>query len=265
MRKVLIVGAQKLYLSLEDSKEFAGRMITIINNRRFSFDLAICPSFINLAHVADILKGSQIALGAQNVHQEDIGAFTGQVSMKELIAVGVKYVIVGHSELRNQQRETNEMVSRKVKMSLTQKVIPITCVGESKEEKDAGRSEEVIERDLREIFTHISKEHFAVENVVIAYEPVWAIKAGRKDKATEAASPSSANKMHEFIRTTLSKIYDSNIAEKIRILYGGSVAPENTKNLLEEPAIDGLLIGTASIKIESLLKIIEAAEERIGA
>jgi triosephosphate isomerase len=157
------------------------------------------------------------------------------------------------------------MVRQKAKIALKHKVIPIVCIGENKEEREAGRSEEVIERDIREIFTGIPKDDFADENnVVVAYEPVWAIKAGRDDKSTVAASPGLADDTHEFIQDILSSIYGSDVAEMIRILYGGSVSPENTKDLLKEPSIDGLLIGTASVKIESFLKILEAAEEIVS-
>jgi triosephosphate isomerase len=265
MRRPLIVGAQKLYLSLNDSVEFARQLVKAVDNKRSPFDIAVCPSFVNLAYVANILRESPIAIGAQNVHQENSGAYTGQVSIQELLGLGVQYVIVGHSELRNQQGETNGMVRQKAKIALKHKVIPIVCIGENKEEREAGRSEEVIERDIREIFTGIPKDDFADENnVVVAYEPVWAIKAGRDDKSTVAASPGLADDTHEFIQDILSSIYGSDVAEMIRILYGGSVSPENTKDLLKEPSIDGLLIGTASVKIESFLKILEAAEEIVS-
>lgn len=264
MKRLLIVGAQKLYLSLNDSVEFAKQLVKAVDGKPFPFDIAVCPSFINLAFVANILRGSPIAIGAQNVHQENSGAYTGQVSMQELLGIRVQYVIVGHSELRNQQGETNGMVRQKAKIALKHKVVPIVCIGESKEEREAGRSKEVIERDIREIFTDIPRDDFAAENVVVAYEPVWAIKAGRDDKSTVAATPDLANEMHKFIRSVLSEIYSSDIAEKIRILYGGSVSPENAQDLLKEPSIDGLLVGTASVKIEFFLKILEAAEEMVS-
>lgn len=264
MRNPLIVGAQKLYLSLNDSIKFARDLATNLRDRSFPFDIAICPSFINLAHVANILKESQIGIGAQNVHQEDSGAFTGQVSIKELLQIGVKYITVGHSELRTYQGETNGDVNQKVKTCLKHGVIPIACVGEKKEERESGKSKEVIDQDIRGIFVNISPSYFKIEDVVIAYEPVWAIKAGKADKNTRAATAGEANEMHEFIRNIISTIYGNGIATKMRIIYGGSVSPENTKELLKEPSIDGLLVGTASIKVESFLKILGAAEETVS-
>jgi len=260
MRRTLIVGAQKLYLHRDDSKKFAQRLVKTIRDKQYSFDIAVCPSFINISDVSDILRGSNVGIGAQNVHQEDSGAFTGQVSIQELLSLGVKYIIVGHSELRNQQGETNGMVNKKIKTCLKHDVVPIACIGENYEERQAGRSKEIIELYIRDIFKDISEDTFKLQNIVIAYEPIWAIKGGRDDKNTAAASPEIANDMHEFIRDVIATIYSRGIAEKIRIIYGGSVNSENTGILLKEPSIDGLLIGTASIVVESFLKILEAAE-----
>ena len=151
MRRLLIAGAQKLYLSIDQSIEYARKLVGATNNKHFPFDIAICPSFINLAHVVDIVGGSQIEVGAQNFHQETSGAFTGQVSLQELKAVGAKYSILGHSELRTQQGETNGLINAKIMTCLKHEVIPIVCVGETREDKKAGRAQKVIEEDVKAI------------------------------------------------------------------------------------------------------------------
>lgn len=263
MRRPLIVGAQKLYLSrLPEAVEFAKELVRKVQNKHFDFDIAICPSFINLAHVADILRWSQIEIGAQNVHQENDGAFTGQVSIKELLSeeIKVKYVMVGHSELRIQQGETNEMINAKIKTCLKHGVIPIACVGETREQRDLGRSEEVIERHIREMFKDISRDAF--EDVVIAYEPVWAITGMNKD--AKPATADEANDVHGFIRDMLSSMYGNDVAEKIRVVYGGSVSPTNAGDFLKKPSIDGLLVGSASRNIDSFWNILEIAQNVVS-
>ena len=260
MRTQLVVGAQKLYLSLQDSVQFARDLLAEIQDQVFSFDVAVCPSFINLAHVAEILRGTVVGVGAQNVHQEDNGAFTGQVSIRELLHCGVTYVTVGHSELRKYQHETNGQVNQKVKTCLRHGVIPIACVGEHREDRDKGRSCDVIREDIGSVIDGVLSESLPVENVVIAYEPVWAIKAGRDDKKTVPATPQEASEMHDFIRRVLAESCGRNAAQQMRIIYGGSVSQENAADLLTQPSIDGLLIGTASIRIQSFLHILEAAQ-----
>jgi triosephosphate isomerase len=259
-RKPLIIGAQKLYLSLEESIEFANRLRAATDSNLFSSDIAICPSFVNLAHVAAILRGSHLGIGAQNVHQEDSGAFTGQVSIKELKQLGVGYVIVGHSELRR-EGETNDLVRKKVGICLAHGVTPIVCVGEDWEERSAGLSERIIEEDVRDIFLDIHSDKFDVRNVVVAYEPLWAIKAGKDDARRVAATFDVVNQMHRLIREVLCSLYEHEIAEGIRIVYGGSVDPGNALGFLGEGGAEGLLIGSASIKFDSFLQIIEAAEK----
>lgn len=260
MRKRLVIGAQKLYLSLRDSVRFAHELKAAVGDRIFSFDLAACPSFVNLAHVAEILQGSRIGVGAQNVHQEDTGAFTGQVSIRELTDLDVRYVIVGHSELRVQQNETNGMVNKKVKTCLRNDVTPVTCVGETHEERQSGRSKDVIERDVRDALEGVSEPDFSLDKLVIAYEPLWAIKRGQVDKNTVAATPETAAEIHEFIRQLLAELYGRDIARMIRIIYGGSVTSANARELLAHPSIDGLLVGTASAKLATFLPILDAAD-----
>ncbi|MBI3246520.1 MAG: triose-phosphate isomerase [Deltaproteobacteria bacterium] len=267
-RRPLVTAAHKLFLSLSEEIGFAKELIRKTQNEDYDFDIAVCPSFINLAHVTQILRGSKIGVGAQNVDQAENGAFTGQISMQDLQGIGVQLVTVGHSELRAYRveghleeypRETNETVNAKIKICLKYSVVPIACVGETREDRDNGKSREVIERDVKGMLKDISPDSFRVEDIVIAYEPVWAIK-GLKNKDARPASASEANEMHEFIREILTRLYGSNVAAKMRIIYGGSVSSENTEELLKKPSIDGLLIGSASTKIGSFLDILECAQ-----
>ena len=264
MRRPLVIGAQKLYLHLEDSIDFASQLRDSLADRSLSLDVAVCPSFINLAHVAGVLKGSSVGIGAQNVHQEENGAFTGQVAIRELLDRGVQFVIVGHSELRTQQGEKNEAVNRKIRTCLARAITPIACVGENRQEREQGRSNDVVEQDLQAMLSGVSPEEFPVRDLVIAYEPVWAIRGGRDDKNASAANPSTANEMHEFIRGVVSRIYDAQLARQIRIIYGGSVSAHNAGKLLREPSIDGLLVGTASVRLDLFLQVIDACEEALS-
>jgi len=261
MKRFFIVGAQKLYLSLGDSIKFAEQLVARTKSSELSFDVAVCPSFINLGHVADVLRGSRIALGAQNVHQESSGAFTGQVSMVELMGLGIRKVIIGHSELRSQLGETNGMIKRKVEICLKHRVTPIVCVGENRDQRAAGKSMDVIRRDVTEALSGIAfDEDGGEERLVIAYEPVWAIRGGRDDEMTRNASPELANEMHDHIRDVISGTHNPELAERIRILYGGSVDSSNTESLLKKPSINGLLVGTASISLDSFLSILNTAQ-----
>lgn len=255
---ILIVGAQKLYLELEDSKIFARQLVDHFREENFNFELVICPSFINLAHVAEIINGSKnIKLGAQNVHQRNIGAFTGQVSIKELAGIKVKYVIVGHSELRRQQKETDVDVNQKIRTCLVKNIVPIACVGENIEQRNLGISEDTVCNSLEEMLLDIPKEQ--MRDIVIAYEPIWAIKYGNNDNKTQPATKEQANDMHKIIRKKIEELYDENISKSVRIIYGGSVSPENSEDLLKQSDIDGLLIGNASVKINSFEEIIRSS------
>lgn len=258
-RKPLIVGAQKLYLQLGEAVEFAQQLRAAVSDRHVSFDIAICPSFINLAHVAEVLRGTQIGIGAQNVHKEYTGAFTGQVSIKELLQIGVRYVIVGHSELRR-EGETNGKVREKVEICLKNRVIPIVCVGEDRREREQGISKEVIACDIRAVFEGIDSNMFECAKPVVAYEPVWAIKAGKDDNVRTAAEPEIVDEMHLHIRQTLASIYGPEIARDTLIIYGGSVDADNAPLFLKRDSIEGLLVGSASIRFSSFDGILRALE-----
>jgi triosephosphate isomerase (TIM) len=265
MRRIAIVAAHKLYLSYADSQRYAQELVRIVQEREFLFDIIVCPSFISLANVSSILKGSSVGVGAQNVQHRKNGAFTGQISMPQLLDVGVKYVIVGHSELRGYQGETPDGINKKIQMCLDANTTPIICVGEKKEDRLSGIWKKVIADDVQRIFKDIGCRAFNVENSMISYEPVWAIKSGADDLFTKPADPEIANEVHTHIRDVLSDLYGKSIASKIRILYGGSVDPNNARGYIEQPSIDGLLVGSASRRIESFVGILDAAEEVVKA
>ena len=211
----------------------------------------LCPPFTALASVNEATLGSNILLGAQNMHWEKEGAYTGEISPKMLLTIGCKYVIIGHSERRNYFFETNESVNLKVKSALGFGLIPILCVGEKLEEREANKTEQVVEDHIKGAFEDLTAD--LVKKCVIAYEPVWAIGTGK------TATPDQANEVHLFIRELLSSMFGKECAEKVNILYGGSVKPENSKELLKMSDIDGALVGGASLDADSFEKIVRSA------
>jgi len=216
-----------------------------------ALDIVLCPPFIALGDVAEILTDTNIHLGAQNCHWEEKGAFTGEVSPGMLKSVGCKYGIIGHSERRQYFNETNENVNKKLKSLLSAGVTPIMCVGEKLEEREAGNAFKVVEDHLTGGLKGISAAD--IVKTVIAYEPVWAIGTGK------TATPEQAEEVHAFIRKKLEELYDNKTASKIRIQYGGSVKPENIKELMKKPNIDGALVGGASLKVDSFVNIVKGA------
>lgn len=212
-------------------------------------EIVVCPPFISLHVVKDVLAGSCIGLGAQNVYWEKSGAFTGEVSAPMLKSVGCAYVIIGHSERRTYFAETDETVNKRIFAALAEGLKPIVCVGETLEERESGKTFEVIKRQIEGGLANLSVEHMA--SVVIAYEPVWAIGTGR------TATPAQAQEVHAFIRKLLNDIFGQTTAEATRIQYGGSVKPDNAAELMSQPDIDGALVGGASLKADSFEKIIK--------
>lgn len=203
-------------------------------------EVVLCPNFISLERVSDLIDGTNIKLGAQNVYFEDKGAYTGETSVDMLASVNVKYCIVGHSERRKYFNETDEIVNKKAIKLLEKDISPIICVGETLEERDSGKHFEVVENQVINALKNIDKEAVA-KKVVIAYEPIWAIGTGVTATATQA------NEMCKFIREVVSKLYTSKVSDMVRIQYGGSVKAENAKEILEEDNIDGALVGGASL------------------
>lgn len=214
-----------------------------------SNEVAICPPFIYISELAKQLNGSEIRLGAQNVSQQEKGAYTGEIAVSMLKDYGCDYVIVGHSERRTLYAETDKLVAEKFVAVQADGMTPVLCVGELLEEREANNTEEVVARQLDAVIGHAGIEAF--NNAVIAYEPVWAIGTGK------TATPEQAQEVHEFIRLRLAR-HDNDTANKIRILYGGSVKADNAEQLFKMADIDGGLIGGASLVAEDFLKICKA-------
>jgi len=213
-------------------------------------EVVVCPPFTDLKDAAAAVKGSNVALGAQNVAWAESGAFTGEISAGMLKDLGVEYVIIGHSERRQYFGETDETVNRLLKAALAAGLKPIVCVGEKLEEREAGQMPAVIEKQVKEGFADLSPEELA--KVVIAYEPVWAIGTGK------TATPKEAQEVHALIRRLLAEIANAEVAASVRIQYGGSMKPANAKELMDQPDIDGGLIGGAALKADSFADIVKA-------
>jgi triosephosphate isomerase (TIM) len=250
MRKKIIAGNWKMnlnHLEAEALTENILKRVTGIND----VDIVLCPPFTSLFAVHQALKGTQVKLGGQNLHWEQKGAYTGEISGNMLLTLGCEFVILGHSERRTYFHETDADVARKVKSAAGQGLIPIVCVGETLAEREGGITQKVVETQVRGAFTGLSQEEF--KNTVIAYEPVWAIGTGLN------ATSKQAQEVHGFIRKIVEEIFGSTIAAATRIQYGGSMKPANARELLNEPDIDGGLIGGASLDAESFEGIIRAA------
>ncbi len=247
-RKKFIAGNWKMNTTLDEAvvlaKALVAKMGTVAD-----VDIAICPPYISLKSVSDVVKGTSIKLGAQDVHWDAKGAFTGKVSCAMLKSVGAEYVIIGHSEQRTYFHETNETVNKKVKAVLAAGLLPIVCVGETLDERKTGKLFSVVETQTKGAFAGISKADAL--KCTIAYEPVWAIGTG------EVATPHQANEMHAFIRKQVSSIFDTDTAGAIRIQYGGSMKPDNAKALLALSDVDGGLIGGAALKAEDFFGIVK--------
>jgi triosephosphate isomerase len=217
-------------------------------------EVLVCPPFTALAAVADELASSAVKLGAQDVFYEDKGAFTGEVSPPMLTALGVEYVILGHSERRQYFHETDDIVNKKVRAALAHGLKPIVCVGEKLEEREAGEGwKELVSSQVKAALAGVGAAHVA--KAAVAYEPVWAIGTGR------TATPAAAAEAHALIREVVEDAFGRETAERLRILYGGSVKPDNAKELMAEPDVDGALVGGASLEAESFVAIINFASE----
>ena len=241
-----------MYKTLKEGQELAvalRRELFEIEN----VDIVVCPPYTLLAYLADALETSNISVGAQDVFWEDEGAFTGEVSCRMLKDAGAKYVIIGHSERRLYFQETNEAVNKKIKAALKSSLTPIACVGETLSEREAGKTFKVLEDHIINGLADLSAEE--AQKLVIAYEPVWAIGTGK------TATPAQAQEAQKYIRDLLVKLYNKEVANNIRIQYGGSVKPENIVELMKQPDVDGALVGGASLQIESFSNIVKKASE----
>ncbi len=246
MRKPIIIGNWKMNGSMAFAKEFVSELNTLVTSK--ACDIAICPPATLLNTLAEALKNTNIALGAQNVHFEEKGAFTGEISTGMLKECGVKYVILGHSERRKYFADSNADICKKVKSTIAANLIPVLCVGESLKEREEGNTEIHLHTELQECLQGIQHP----ENIIIAYEPLWAIGTGK------TATPQEANETIGFIRRELAKIFSEEIAQKIRILYGGSMNAQNAKSLLDMPEIDGGLIGGVSLIVKDFVSVINS-------
>jgi triosephosphate isomerase len=248
MRRPIIAGNWKMNNNSAESVELVSQLREMISGVK-EVEVVVAPPYTALGAVATAIKGSTIALSSQNIFWEEKGAFTGEISPSMLKDIGCQYVIVGHSERRQYFGETNETVNKRLKATLDASLTPIVCIGETLEERDADKTLPVIERQVKEGLAGISSGE--MERVVIAYEPVWAIGTGK------TATPEQAQEIHQFIRGMLAQVFDEGVAEGIRILYGGSVKPDNVDQLMSQKDIDGALVGGASLKADSFARIVQ--------
>ena len=233
---------------VQEARDLAAGLRKELTTHAGSPEVLVCPPFLALAGVREALADGPIRLGAQDVHWEPKGAFTGEVSTAMLQDVGCTAVILGHSERRHIMGETNEMVNKKVKACLAAGLLPIVCVGELLEERNMGVTREVVERQINKGLEGLGPEEVA--KLVIAYEPVWAIGTGK------TATPRQAEEVHRYLRKLITQKSGEAVGQGIRILYGGSVSPDNVKELMAEEDIDGALVGGASLKVDSFAKIV---------
>ncbi|MDR1893638.1 MAG: triose-phosphate isomerase [Spirochaetales bacterium] len=252
MRPYLIAGNWKMNQTPEEAVQLAGELVRQLQGVKHK--LLIAPSFVCLPGVAEVLKGSSLLLGAQNMAAEEEGAFTGETSVNMLLALGVKAVILGHSERRHIFGETDELINAKVRLALAKGLEPILCVGETLEERQAGRAGEVVKTQTRKGLAGVSPAD--VGRVTLAYEPVWAIGTGK------TATPQDAEEIHGLIRDCFAGLYSPREAENLVIQYGGSVKGENAAQLMAQPNIDGALVGGASLKAAAFVPIARFDEGR---
>ena len=248
MRRALIIGNWKMHKVVAEAVAFAREFavgFTSLPDR----DVAIAPPFTALHDLSAVLKGSAIALCAQDIHWEQEGAFTGEVSAPMLLDAGCRYALIGHSERRRWFGESNEDVNRKAKAALKAGLLPVVCVGETLDDREADQTFSIIRRQLKEGLNNISSDD--IRRAIVAYEPVWAIGTGK------TATPEQAEEVHDFIRQFIARIHGTDIAAGIRILYGGSVNADNAGSLMAQKDIDGLLVGGASLDTGSFRKIID--------
>ncbi|MCD6186153.1 MAG: triose-phosphate isomerase [Deltaproteobacteria bacterium] len=247
IRKPLIAGNWKMFKTCSEAVETAKLLVTRIADVT-DVDVMIAPAFIALAQVADIAKGSNLSIGAQNIFWEKEGAFTGEISPQMLVSTGCRYVIIGHSERRQFFGDTNETVNKKINAAIQADLIPVLCVGESEQERESNETFSVLDKQLTKGLKGFGLEE--PKKLIIAYEPVWAIGTGK------TATDDQAQEVHHFLRTLLEKQFGDSFAKAVRILYGGSVKPNNISTLMAKSDIDGALVGGASLDAEIFSKIV---------
>lgn len=245
-KKPLIAGNWKMHKTIGEAKNFLHELLPNISEA--SAQIFIAPPYTALAKCADLTSGTKVQIGAQNMSESQEGPFTGEISARMLKEAGARFVILGHSERREHYHESNQVIHRKLKRALHEQLLAILCVGETENQYEAGHSEKVVFSQLDECLKDLQADQ--LPSLVIAYEPIWAIGTGK------TATPETAQKIHRLIRTYMAKSFGNELAEKLYILYGGSVKPENAALLLEKPDIDGALVGGASLKPEVFEQII---------
>ena len=251
MRRKVIAGNWKMHKDLSESQSLITKLTNALSKEEIKCDILICPPFTSLSEAAGLIKNTKVKLGAQNMHFEDKGAFTGETSAAMLKSVGCEYVILGHSERRAIFGESDEMINKKIKKALNSGLNPIFCIGETLQERESGIMNDVIKRQVTEGLQQVSKGE--MEKVIIAYEPVWAIGTG------VTATPDQAQEVHVYVRKLISDIFGDDTAEKLTIQYGGSVKPNNASELLSQNDIDGALVGGACLEADSFMSIIKSA------
>ena len=247
MRKPVIAGNWKMYKTIAEAVDFVSKLKPRVAASAHC-EVVVAPPFTALRAVAEAAKGSNIAVAAQDVHWDKEGAHTGDVSPAMLVEAGCTHVIIGHSERRQDHGETDESVNRKTKAALAAGLVPIVCVGELLAEREAGKTEQVLERQVEGGLAGLTPQDFS--RIIVAYEPVWAIGTGR------TATPEMAAESHGFIRGLVRRQFGEELAAQVRILYGGSVKPDNVGGLMAQEEIDGALVGGASLKLDSFAAIV---------
>jgi triosephosphate isomerase len=249
MRKKIVAGNWKMHKNAAQTSELLSELIAKVPANTTA-QVIVAPTFVNLAAAVNQLKGTNISVAAQNVHQTESGAFTGEISADMLTGVGVNTVILGHSERRAIFHETDALIADKVNTALKHDMTVIFCFGEELKDRQSNNHFNIVENQLKDGLFQIDAKSW--DKVVLAYEPVWAIGTG------ETASPEQAQEMHEFIRETVLKAFGKEIAENVSILYGGSVKPDNAKEIFSKPDVDGGLIGGAALKADDFVAIVTA-------
>jgi len=249
MRKKIVAGNWKMHKNAEQTEDLLNELIAQIPTESEA-QIIVAPTFVNLASAVDHLEFTPINVAAQNMHQAESGAYTGEISADMLKSVGVNTVILGHSERRSIFHETDAIIASKVDTALTHDMTVIFCFGEELKDRQSKNHFNIVENQLRDGLFHIEAKDW--EKIVLAYEPVWAIGTG------ETASPEQAQEIHEFIRETVRKAFGSDIAEDVSILYGGSVKPDNAKEIFSKPDVDGGLIGGAALNAKDFVAIVNA-------
>ena len=250
MRRKVIAGNWKMNMDVHQSQKLVSEILNGLG-KDSKAEVIVCPPYTSLSEVNSLLKGTQIKLGAQNMYFEESGAYTAEISADMLKSVGCEYVILGHSERRVIFNESDELVNKKIKSALAKGLKPIFCVGELLEQRETGETMKVVSSQIEKGLEGISAEQ--MKNIIVAYEPVWAIGTGK------TATPRQAQEVHLFIRELVTENFSSIVAEKLIIQYGGSVKPDNSRELLSQKDIDGALVGGACLKADSFLSIIAAA------